>query len=142
VPSEPTAQPPASTPTAGLTALEQEALDLINAERAAVGAPPLTIDPAAQAAAVAHSEDMLARGFFDHTNPDGQDAGDRLAAAGASSSGWAENIAMGQDTAQSVVEGWMNSPGHRDNILNPSYTLTGLAAVTGGDGPYWTQVFS
>ena len=121
--------------------MEQEALDLINAERAAAGAPALSVDPAAQAAARAHSEDMLARGFFDHTNPDGADSGDRLAAAGASGSSTAENIAMGQDTAQDVVSTWMGSSGHQQNIVNPSYQATGLAAVEGDGGPYWTQVF-
>jgi uncharacterized protein YkwD len=85
---------------------------------------------------------MAARGFFDHMNPDGERAGDRIAAAGGDSSGWGENIAMGQETPAEAVETWMNSTeGHREAILDPSYTATGMAVVEGGDGPYWTQVF-
>jgi uncharacterized protein YkwD len=84
---------------------------------------------------------MAARDFFDHTNPDGEDPGDRITAAGYRWSTYAENIARGQQTAADVMQAWMNSPGHRANILNCSVEETGLGVHEGDGGPWWTQVF-
>ncbi|BAU87675.1 allergen V5/tpx-1 family protein [Streptomyces laurentii] len=83
---------------------------------------------------------MAARDFFDHTNPDGDGPGERVTATGYQWSTYGENIAKGQATAAEVMEGWMNSPGHRANILNCDFREIGIGLHTSG-GPYWTQVF-
>jgi uncharacterized protein YkwD len=114
-------------------------VDLVNAERAKVGAPPLAVDADAEEAAKAHTDDMVARAFFDHITPEGWTPADRLRAAQASSyTTVAENIAQAADPA-SAMQSWMNSPGHRANILNPALTHIGVGINrTGG---LYTQVF-
>ncbi|MGY3334457.1 uncharacterized protein YkwD/DNA-directed RNA polymerase specialized sigma24 family protein [Streptomyces filamentosus] len=114
---------------------------LVNAERAKAGCGPVTANATLARAAQGHSDDMAARDFFDHTNPDGDGPGERVTAAGYPWSTYGENIAMGQTTAEQVMEGWMNSPGHRANILNCSFKEIGVGVHTDG-GPYWTQVFA
>ncbi|MFF3611460.1 sigma-70 family RNA polymerase sigma factor [Streptomyces sp. NPDC002580] len=114
---------------------------LVNKERAAAGCGPLTEDPELEDAALDHSEDMDARDFFDHNNPDGVDPGERITAAGYRWSTYGENIAMGQSTPQAVMESWMNSPGHRANILNCSFKNIGVGVHKGSGGPWWTQDF-
>ncbi|MEU2503286.1 CAP domain-containing protein [Streptomyces sp. NPDC007863] len=117
-----------------------QVLSLVNAERAKAGCGPLTANATLARAAQAHSDDMAARDFFDHTNPDGADPGDRVTAAGYPWSTYGENIAMGQRTPEQVMEAWMNSPGHRANILNCDFKELGVGIHDDG-GPYWTQVF-
>ncbi|MFJ7071723.1 sigma-70 family RNA polymerase sigma factor [Streptomyces sp. NPDC098781] len=114
---------------------------LVNKERANAGCGPLAEDSLLNKAALGHSEDMAARDFFDHTNPDGADPGQRITAAGYRWSTYGENIAMGQQTPQSVMESWMNSPGHRANILNCSFKDIGVGVHDGAGGPWWTQNF-
>ncbi|WP_339133821.1 sigma-70 family RNA polymerase sigma factor [Streptomyces sp. f51] len=114
---------------------------LVNKERAAAGCGPVTEDPQLEKAAQAHSDDMAARNFFEHTNPDGADPGQRITAAGYQWSTYGENIAMGQQTPQSVMDSWMNSPGHRANILNCSFKNIGVGVHRGSGGPWWTQDF-
>ncbi|WRZ88455.1 sigma-70 family RNA polymerase sigma factor [Streptomyces sp. NBC_01007] len=114
---------------------------LVNKERAAAGCGPLTEDAQLEDAARAHSDDMAARAFFDHTNPDGADPGQRITAAGYRWSTYGENIAMGQQTPQAVMDSWMNSPGHRANILNCSFKNMGVGVHKGSGGPWWTQDF-
>ncbi|WP_282204860.1 CAP domain-containing protein [Kitasatospora fiedleri] len=92
-------------------------------------------------AALRHSEDMAARNFFDHTNPDGAGPQQRIDAVGYAWSGWGENIARGQKDAAAVMESWMNSPGHRANILNCKFTELGVGVHLGTGGPWWTQDF-
>ena len=83
---------------------------------------------------------------MDHTNPDGQDPGDRMRAAGYRGSSWGENIAAGYDSAQKVVAAWMQSDGHRENILNCRFTTIGIGYDSGkvksdyGPGS-WVQDF-
>jgi uncharacterized protein YkwD len=114
-----------------------------NAERARHGLPPLTPEPMLAAAAQAHSVDMAARRFFDHRNPEGLQVSDRVEAFGYRYATVAENIAAGQPTPAAVVEGWMNSPGHRRNILSADVTQIGIGFAPSSDiyGCYWTQVF-
>ncbi|HEY0814257.1 MAG TPA: CAP domain-containing protein [Pseudonocardia sp.] len=113
-----------------------------NAERARHGVPPLTVDARLAHAAQAHSADMVRRSFFAHENPDGRQVWDRAVAAGYLYRKVAENIAAGQRSAQEVVLGWMNSPGHRANILDGELTQIGVGCAEGGSyGFYWTQVF-
>jgi uncharacterized protein YkwD len=144
VPTEP------STPAAGdgMTALEHQFLDLINAARAEAGAPALTGNVQLAAAADAHSQSMLAGDYFSHTGSDGGGPGDRIEAAGFDASTWAENIAWvsdrgseGIDAAdiETLHENLMNSPGHRANLLNPDLEEIGIG-LQYGDYAGWPAV--
>ncbi|MET9956862.1 sigma-70 family RNA polymerase sigma factor [Streptomyces sp. NPDC006339] len=117
-----------------------QVIDLVNTERARAGCGPLTANSLLTRAAQGHSEDMAARNFFDHTNPDGDGPGERVTATGYRWSTYGENIAKGQRTPAQVMDSWMNSPGHRANILNCDFREIGIGIHTDG-GPYWTQVF-
>ena len=125
-------------------AYEKQVLDLVNNERAKNGLSALEWSSELAVVARAHSQDMLERGFFSHTNPDGQSPFDRMRAAGISYRTAGENIAAGQRTPAEVVEAWMNSEGHRANILNASYTKLGVGYVSGNGAysTYWTQNFA
>lgn len=117
--------------------------ELTNEERTAAGLPPFVWDDSLAQVAYAHSKDMGVRGFFDHTNPDGLSPFDRIKNAGISYSRAAENIAAGQTSPEAVVRSWMNSSGHRANILNPNLTTLGVGYYEGSGsyGTYWTQCF-
>lgn len=127
---------------------EDQVLVLINARRsdgADCGsngsfepADPLTMNGALRCAARNHSMDMGVRDFFDHTDPDGLGPGTRIEAADYEWMSWGENIAWGQTTPESVVDGWMSSPGHCTNIMSPSFTETGIGFY---EGNLWTQTF-
>ncbi|MFG2550983.1 sigma-70 family RNA polymerase sigma factor [Streptomyces sp. NPDC048581] len=134
---------PSSTPQSQPVATDTvgQVVALVNKERSAAGCGPLAEDSLLNKAALGHSEDMAARGFFDHTNPDGEDPGQRITAAGYRWSTYGENIAMGQQTPEAVMESWMNSPGHRANILNCSFKDIGVGIHKGSGGPWWTQAF-
>ncbi|MCC5577737.1 CAP domain-containing protein [Microtetraspora sp. AC03309] len=123
------------------TELENEVVRLTNAERAKAGCGALTHDAKLRAAAVGHSADMSAKGYFSHTSQDGRSFSDRIKATGFSFTAAAENIAKGYPTAAAVVQGWMDSPGHRQNMLNCAYTHIGVGHAAAG-GPYWTQDFA
>lgn len=132
----------ASTASVG-TALENEVVRLTNSERAKGGCRPLTHDTRLRKAAFGHSADMAKNDYFDHDSQDGRDMVDRMRATGFTGSAWAENIAMGQRSAAEVVKTWMNSDGHRQNIMNCSYTLIGVGAAKDAQGQlYWTQDFA
>ncbi|MFF3488320.1 CAP domain-containing protein [Streptomyces sp. NPDC002701] len=127
---------------AGLVRTAAEVLALTNAERAAAGLPPLAEDPLLTRAAQAHSADMVTRAFYSHTSPDGSEPWHRAAAAGSTRRTIGENIACGQRSPAEVVRGWMDSPGHRANILKPAFTHLGVGFAGGGPaGTYWTQLF-
>jgi uncharacterized protein YkwD/stress response protein SCP2 len=129
------------TPDA-LSRTAAEVLALTNAERGRAGLPPLAEDPLLTAAAQAHCADMVARDFYDHTSPDGSRPWDRAAAAGSRLRTIGENIACGQRSPAEVVNGWMNSPGHRANILKRELGHLGGGFAGGGRaGTYWTQLF-
>ena len=131
---------PAPAPT-GDEAAAAEVLRLVNIERAAAGCAAVTVNPVIAGVARAHSQDMADQAYFSHTSLDGRSPWDRLGAAGYTD-GSGENIAAGQATAQDVMSGWMNSPGHRANILNCSSATMGVGIGHGGPyGIYWTQVF-
>jgi uncharacterized protein YkwD len=119
---------------------EAQVLALVNAERAKAGVSPLAANSALTELAEKFSDDMAARGFFDHTDPDGLSPWDRAAKAGVTGLG-GENIARGQADPAAVVEAWMNSPGHRANILNPDFKTLGVGVHFGPGGPWWTQDF-
>jgi uncharacterized protein YkwD len=133
-------------------AIEEELLVLVNQQRAqgascgAFGsfAPsgPLVMHPALRCAARKHSKDMAERNFFDHTNPDGENGGNRMARAGYDGSSGSENIAAGQQTAASVMSAWMGSDGHCMNIMRAANRDFGAGYYTGGSyGHLWTQLF-
>ncbi|MFF3395234.1 CAP domain-containing protein [Streptomyces sp. NPDC002669] len=115
-------------------------LSLVNQERAKVGCSPLTASSSLASLAQDFSRDMAARDFFDHTDPDGRSPWDRASKAGVKGLA-AENIARGQADAQAVMEAWMDSPGHRANILNCDYKTLGVGVHQGSGGPWWTQEF-
>ena len=123
---------------------EQRAFDPVNAERIAQGLAALTMDANIRSVARAHSEDMINRNFFSHTNPDYHDVGDRLQTAGISFNLAGENIGYNNypDPAQTAVTSWMNSSGHRANILHTGFTSTGMGVAQSTNGEYYfTQVF-
>jgi uncharacterized protein YkwD len=134
-------KPPAAKPATGDEATKARVVELVNAERAKAGCGAVHSDSRLAAAAQGHSEDMAARDYFDHTTPDGVDPWERAKAEGYMTP-TGENIAMGQRTAEDVTEGWMNSPGHRANILNCDSKAIGMGlARNSGGTTYWTQMF-
>ncbi|MCE4535957.1 CAP domain-containing protein [Pelomonas sp. P7] len=160
-PSAPASSASQPTSTAGtritcnLPNFEAEMLAAVNARRRAgascgtrgsfPAAPDLAWNAAITQAAVAHSDDMVARNFFDHTGSDGSSPGDRMTAAGYPWRGWGENIAAGQSSVAEVVDGWMKSDGHCANLMNAAFRDIGVACVAGNAGTpyrsYWTQDF-
>jgi uncharacterized protein YkwD len=109
----------------------------VNRHRQSRGCAPLVWSEGAARAAQRHSEDMVRRGYFSHTSPDGTQPWDRIRAQGLSFTLAAENIAMNGGGAEATVRGWINSAGHRANIENCALTHTGVGVA----GSYWTQVF-
>lgn len=139
------APPTATTPTATTTTTEapppsatDEVLTLVNQNRSANGCRPLTEDARLTKAAEGHSDDMATQGYFDHTTPSGVTFDQRERDAGYPRPG-GENIAQGQTSAHQVMTDWMNSEGHRANILNCRFTAIGIGLDT--NGWYWTQDF-
>ncbi|KJK55486.1 sigma-70 family RNA polymerase sigma factor [Saccharothrix sp. ST-888] len=138
------ASSPSAAPAIRQTApssIQQQVIDLVNTERSKAGCSPVRNNSKLQAAAQGHSDDMAARNFFDHTNPDGAGPQARIEAAGYRWSTWGENIARGQSDPAAVMDSWMHSPGHRANILNCAFTELGVGVHQGSGGPWWTQDF-
>ncbi|TFW23850.1 CAP domain-containing protein [Duganella callida] len=142
-----------ATPIANWQEAGQTILEGVNAARANARvcggqsfapAPPLRWNPALGAAALAHSQDMARQRYFSHTDKEGKVVGDRARQAGYQWLRIGENIASGQLSPQEALAGWLTSPGHCANIMNPDYTEMG-AAYDLGQGQrssiYWTQVF-
>lgn len=120
---------------------EAQVLSLVNRERTAAGCPAIHVDARLATAARLHSQDMADQDYFDHTSLDGRLPFDRIAAAGYPD-GSAENIAAGQADAEAVMDSWMNSAGHRANILDCGNRAIGVGVGRGGSyGIYWTQTF-
>lgn len=109
-----------------------------NAERRAAGCDDLSVDLRLVAAAQGHADDMSENGYFSHTGQDGREFDDRISDEGHPSPG-GENIAAGQETAEAVMQAWMDSPGHRRNILDCSFSSIGVGYAA--DGDYWVQNF-
>lgn len=124
---------------AGLSA-EATVVRLTNAQRERHGCAPLRTDSRLRAAARGHSADMRDHRYFDHNTPNGTTPWDRIEAQGYAQPG-AENIARGYQSAAAVVAGWMDSPGHRANILNCDLKAVGIGVAYGPNGPWWTQDF-
>ncbi|MGM9954414.1 MAG: CAP domain-containing protein, partial [Peribacillus sp.] len=122
-----------------LSAFEQEVVTLTNAERAKQGLAALEIDTELSKVARAKSQDMKDNNYFDHNSPTYGSPFDMMKQFGISYTSAGENIAQGQQTPEEVVEAWMNSQGHRENIMNASFTHIGVGYVESGN--YWTQQF-
>jgi uncharacterized protein YkwD len=137
-----TARPPTHTTTAPTTTpaatQQDQVFTLVNQARAQAGCAALKNDARLTEAAQGHSDDMSANHYFDHTTPSGVTFDAREKAAGYPTPG-GENIAEGQTSAQQVMTDWMNSSGHRANILNCQFTVIGIGLNT--NGRYWTQDF-
>jgi uncharacterized YkwD family protein len=139
----PVKQQPVSTittqSTGTLSAYEQKVVDLTNQERAKNGLTALKVDSTLSKMAHEKSRDMSANNYFSHTSPTYGSPFDMMKSYGITYSYAGENIAMGQQTPEEVVNAWMNSAGHRANILNANYNYIGVGYVSKGN--YWTQEF-
>lgn len=122
-----------------ITSYEQQVIDLVNEQRAKNGLRKLTANWELSRVARYKSQDMHDNKYFSHTSPTYGSPFDMMKSFGISYRSAGENIAQGYRTPEAVVKGWMNSSGHRANILNSSYTQIGVGYVS--DGNYWTQMF-
>ena len=135
LPSEPE-QPEVSD---GVHAYERQVVELVNVQRARNGLQPLSLDAGLCRFARVKSQDMHDNRYFDHTSPTYGSPFDMMRQFGITYASAGENIAMGYSTPEAVVNAWMNSSGHRANILSVKYTTLGVGFVP--DGGYWTQWF-
>ncbi|MGQ5262160.1 CAP domain-containing protein [Micromonospora sp. ZYX-F-536] len=124
-----------------VSAQAQEVVNLVNAERAKAGCKALSVDDKLMTAAQRHSQDQADHQDMSHTGSDGSNAGVRLDRVGYSWRTYGENVAWNQKTPAAVMDAWMNSSGHRANILNCAFTEIGVG-IASSNGPYWTQVFA
>ncbi|MGM8213169.1 CAP domain-containing protein [Virgibacillus sp. W0430] len=138
-PTQPKQEQPTNEQHGQLSQFEIQVVELTNNERAKQGLAPLKIDTALSKVAREKSRDMAVNGYFDHNSPTYGSPFDMMRSYGISYRTAGENIAKGQRTPQEVVTGWMNSPGHRANILNGNYTHIGVGYVKQGN--HWTQQF-
>ena len=121
------------------TAYETEVMRIVNQRRAEHGLKPLTQDWQLSRVARYKSQDMKDLGYFSHTSPTYGSPFQMMKSFGISYRTAGENIAKGYASPEAVVNAWMNSPGHRANILNSTYTHIGVGFVSSGN--YWTQMF-
>ncbi|GEB34912.1 CAP domain-containing protein [Brevibacillus parabrevis] len=139
------AQPVATTPAAPTGQADQaktgdfakQVADLVNQERAKAGLAPVTMDATLSKVALAKAADMSNNNYFDHTSPTYGSPFDMMKQFGISYMTAGENIAMGQRSPEEVMTQWMNSEGHRKNIMNPAFTKIGVGYTNG----YWVQEF-
>jgi uncharacterized protein YkwD len=131
-----------------LSAMTKQVIALTNFHRQQAGLSPLQANPVLAAVAQSHTENMIVKDFYAHQDPSGLRASDRIRQAGYSYQSAAENIGVGFSTAEGVVQAWMNSPGHRANILNPILQEIGVGFYFMANDPgstnyryYWTQNF-
>ena len=125
-----------------VNSMEKQVASLTNSERKAKGLSALTLDNQLSKLARLKAEDMAKKGYFSHTSPTYGSAFDMMNKYGVSYRTAGENIAKGQKTAESVMNGWMNSSGHRANILSSAYTNIGVGYAKDSRGnTYWVQIF-
>lgn len=133
-------QKPDENEESGMDSFALEVVELVNAERAKAGLSPLSIDTRAASAAAVRANEI--QRSFSHTRPDGSSFSTALTQAGANYRKSGENIAYGQAAPQQVMNDWMNSAGHRANILDSAFTSIGVGHVQSSSGVhYWTQLF-
>lgn len=132
-----------SAPASSNMSYEEKVAQLVNVERQKNGLQPLTFDRSISDVARLKSQDMADNNYFAHQSPIYGGAGEMMRSQGINWSAWGENIASGQRSPESVVTAWMNSEGHRANILSPDFGRIGVGYVTNSSGtPYWTQMFT
>lgn len=123
-------------------ALEQKVIDLVNRQRAQNGLSALKANWEVGRVARYKSQDMINKHYFDHQSPTYGSPFNMMENFGIKFNAAGENIAYGQRTPQDVMNDWMNSPGHRSNILNPTYNQIGVGVAKSANGTYyWTQMF-
>lgn len=122
--------------------IEMEVVRLVNIERQKAGLASLNHSSQLSNVARAKSEDMGRNNYFSHNSPTYGDPFSMMRSFGINYTTAGENIAQGYYTAESVVRGWMNSPGHRENILNPSFGTIGVGYSDINGTTYWTQMFT
>ncbi|WP_110112204.1 CAP domain-containing protein [Bacillus sp. CGMCC 1.16541] len=152
-PQQPVQQPQAEKPAtttntttqaaaSSVSEYEKKVAQLVNQERQKAGLAPLQLDTKLSDVAREKSRDMMNKGYFDHQSPTYGSPFDMMKRFGISYKAAGENIAKGQRTPEEVMNGWMNSSGHRANILSNNFTHIGVGYVKGSDGTtYWTQMF-
>ncbi|MFP8904373.1 CAP domain-containing protein [Streptomyces atacamensis] len=131
--------PAPATPTTPTDDAAARVVELVNSERSKAGCAPVKANEKLAEAARAHSRDMADHRNMSHTGSDGSGPGDRITRAGYEWRTYGENVAYGYRTPESVMNGWMSSPGHKRNILNCSFEEIGVGLAQPGD--YWTQTF-
>ncbi len=137
-----TSQEDATQDSTSQSSYSAQVVSLVNEERAAKGLSALATDSQLTRLAQLKAEDMAKNKYFSHTSPTYGSAFDMMKTYGVSYDTAGENIATGQKTAEAVMEGWMNSQGHRANILNSAYTGIGVGYARSSDGTtYWVQIF-
>ncbi|MFF7178541.1 sigma-70 family RNA polymerase sigma factor [Streptomyces sp. NPDC008121] len=143
----PTSAPPSPRPTPSPAppkpsrkpSAEERLTRLVNQRRAEAGCGPLRTDERLTRAAQAYADDMVRRGYYAHSSPEGEQADARITAAGYRWSRWAENLARGNSDPAGTFASWMDGAGHQANMLDCRYRDTGVAAVRGPDGTVWVQ---
>ena len=137
--SRPSASKPLQS-TAANSSYAAQVVSLVNAERARQGLPALTVSTTVQQAAQTRAEELQTS--FSHTRPNGASCFTALTEAGVSYTRAGENIAYGQSSPAAVVQAWMNSSGHRANILSSSFTTIGIGCTVVNGTVYWAQLFT
>ncbi|MFI9275424.1 sigma-70 family RNA polymerase sigma factor [Kitasatospora sp. NPDC052896] len=135
---EHTAPATRATGSAAPTGLEEQLVELINAQRAKAGCRPLRIDPRLHAAAQQHSADMAANGYFDHTDQQGGQPDSRISAAGYQWSAWGENLDRDTRSPGTVLSDWMDGAIHQRNLLDCRFTDAGVGTAAESAGLLWT----
>lgn len=131
-----------SSASYSLSSFETEVIRLCNIQRSSMGLQPFATSKPLSSLARLKCQDMVKYNYFSHTSPTYGSPFNMMTTHGISWSSAAENIAMGQRTPAIVVNAWMNSPGHRANILNPQLTTIGVGCTYNSSGmPYWSQMF-
>jgi len=125
-----------------ISSIEQEVARLVNIERQKAGLAPLTLSTELSKVARIKSQDMADKNYFSHTSPTYGDPFAMMKSFGIKYGYAGENIAKGYNSAESVMNGWMNSSGHRANILNPNFKTIGVGYVKANGTTYWTQMFT
>ena len=142
VPVDKPSVPGNDTTVGNFSAFQKEVVDLVNIERTNRGLNPLKLDKELSNVATTKSQDMIDKNYFDHNSPTYGSPFDMMKKFGISYRSAGENIAMGQKSPKEVVNAWMNSQGHRENILNSSFTDIGVGVAKDSNGTiYWTQMF-
>ena len=141
-PEEKPEEKPEVTPGDNFSEYQQEVLRLVNVERQKVGVAPLSLDSSLSNVATVKSQDMIDKNYFDHNSPTYGSPFDMMKQFGISYKAAGENIAYGQQSPAEVMNSWMNSPGHRKNILSSDFTHLGVGIAKKSNGTiYWTQMF-